>query len=180
LLKQQQQEAPGHFCLPACLAVIHHGFCGRPKVSDNSLTGTAGGKRESLSVAATAQPAITKLSNDSDMQREWLIRECLLPDPCFLKLTATVRGRLDKIGASISPGNPMQSDLNPQPPLIERIERALVLLAYFIELDGNVHLPMYEKFEAELQDLKDREDAKARARRRLMAYSDVGGLRAIR
>jgi hypothetical protein len=74
----------------------------------------------------------------------------------------------------------MQSNKPAQLPMIERIERALVLLAYFIELDGDVHLPMYEKFEAELQELKDREDAKARARRRLMAYSDGGALRAIR
>ena len=51
---------------------------------------------------------------------------------------------------------------------IERTERALVLLAYFIELDGDVHPPMYEKFEAELADLKAREDIGARARRRLM------------
>ena len=64
--------------------------------------------------------------------------------------------------------------------MIERIERALVLLAYFIELDGDVHLPMYEKFEAELQELKNKEDTKGRARLRLMAYSDAGGLRAIR
>jgi hypothetical protein len=62
----------------------------------------------------------------------------------------------------------------------ERIERAMVLLAYFIELDGDVHLPMYEKFEAELQDLKRKEDTKARARRLLVAYSDAGGLKAIR
>ena len=40
-----------------------------------------------------------------------------------------------------------------QLPMIERIERALVLLAYFIELDGDVHVPMFEKFEAELKEL---------------------------
>ena len=44
---------------------------------------------------------------------------------------------------------------------IERIERALVLLAHFIELVGDVHLPMYEKLEAELADLKAREDTRA-------------------
>ena len=44
--------------------------------------------------------------------------------------------------------------------LVERIERALVLLAYFIELDGDVHLPLFEKFEAELLELKRRESAK--------------------
>jgi hypothetical protein len=74
----------------------------------------------------------------------------------------------------------MLTERKSQLPMIERIERALVLLAYFIELDGVVHLPMYEKFEAELQESKNREDAKARARRRLMAYSDAGALRAIR
>jgi hypothetical protein len=43
-----------------------------------------------------------------------------------------------------------------QPSTIERIERALLLLAYFIELDGDVHVPMYAKFEAELEELKKR------------------------
>jgi hypothetical protein len=44
-----------------------------------------------------------------------------------------------------------------QPPITsERLERALVLLAYFIEMDGDVHLPMYEKFEAELAELKNK------------------------
>jgi hypothetical protein len=36
--------------------------------------------------------------------------------------------------------------------LIERTERALVLLAYFIELDGDVYVPTFEKFEVELED----------------------------
>jgi hypothetical protein len=49
-----------------------------------------------------------------------------------------------------------------QPPLIERIERALLLLAYFISLDGDVHLPMFEKFEVELEELRRRESAKDR------------------
>ncbi|MDA9440582.1 hypothetical protein XH98_15985 [Bradyrhizobium sp. CCBAU 51745] len=74
----------------------------------------------------------------------------------------------------------MPSDTTYQPPLIERIERALVLLAYFIELDGDVHLPLYEKFEAELEELKAKADARQRARQRLMAYSDLGALKAIR
>jgi hypothetical protein len=54
--------------------------------------------------------------------------------------------------------------------MIERIEHALVLLAYFIELDGDVYVPMYEKFEAELDELIRREDTKARARQRLRAH----------
>ncbi len=54
--------------------------------------------------------------------------------------------------------------------LIERVERALVLLAYFIELDGDVHIPMYERLEAELAELKRREDTRSRARRLIAGY----------
>ena len=61
-------------------------------------------------------------------------------------------------------------------PLIERVERALVLLAYFIELDGDVHLPLFEKFEAELEELKRKEGVKDRARRLLLSYSRDGGV----
>jgi hypothetical protein len=64
---------------------------------------------------------------------------------------------------------------------IERLERALVLLAYFIELDGDMHLQMYEKFEAELAELKTKEALKDRARKRLESYlNEGGGLKAIR
>ncbi len=67
------------------------------------------------------------------------------------------------------------------PLTVERLERALVLLAYFIELDGNVHLPMYEQFETELAELKTKEAAKHRARMRLESYlNEGGGLKAIR
>ena len=66
-----------------------------------------------------------------------------------------------------------------QPNLIERIERALLLLAYFIELDGDVHVPMYEKFEAELAALKTAADVKVRARQRLEAYKRSGDGKAI-
>ncbi len=70
----------------------------------------------------------------------------------------------------------MDIDQNQQLPMMER---ALVLLAYFIELDGDVHLPMYEKFEAELRDLKQRADTRTRARNLLRSYSDAGALKAI-
>jgi hypothetical protein len=67
------------------------------------------------------------------------------------------------------------------PLTVERLERALVLLAYFIELDGDVHLSMYEKFEAELSELKMKEATKNRARKRLECYlNEGGGLKAIR
>src|SRR5688572_5892380 len=61
------------------------------------------------------------------------------------------------------------------PSLVGRAERALVLLAHFIELDGDVHVPMYERLEAELQELKRRESTKERARKLLMSYSRPGG-----
>jgi hypothetical protein len=64
--------------------------------------------------------------------------------------------------------------------LIPRIERALLMLAYFIELDGDVHVPMYEKFEAELKELKAQQDVKARAHLLLSTYREAGGLKAIR
>ena len=60
-------------------------------------------------------------------------------------------------------------------PLIERVERALVLLACFIEMDGDVHVPMYEKFEAELEQLRRKEGTKDRARRLLSSYSRSAG-----
>jgi hypothetical protein len=63
--------------------------------------------------------------------------------------------------------------------LIERTESTLVLLAYFIELDGDVHLPMFEKFEAGLNELRRKEGAKERARCLLSSYSRDGGTKAI-
>ena len=54
--------------------------------------------------------------------------------------------------------------------LIARIEHALVLLAYFIELDGDVHLPMFEKFESELADLKRKKATRERAKTLLENY----------
>lgn len=62
---------------------------------------------------------------------------------------------------------------------VERLERVLVLLAYFIELDGDVHVAMYERFEAELLELRRRETTKDRARRLLLSYSRVGEPKAI-
>lgn len=67
----------------------------------------------------------------------------------------------------------------PQFDMIMRIERALLLLAYFIELDGDVHVPMYEKFEAELVTLKATADVRARASERLARYKQSGEGRAI-
>ena len=63
--------------------------------------------------------------------------------------------------------------------MIERIERALVLLAAFIEMDGDAHVPMYERLEAELERLQRAESTKDRARRLLSSYNRSGGLKAI-
>lgn len=73
----------------------------------------------------------------------------------------------------------MHTPEQPQPSLIERIERALLLLAYFIELDSDVHLPMFEKFEIELVELRRKESAKDRPRRLLSSYCRDGGIKAI-
>jgi hypothetical protein len=63
--------------------------------------------------------------------------------------------------------------------LIERIERVLILLAYFIQLDGDAHVAMHEKFESELDELRRREGTKERARRLLASYSRSGDVKAI-
>lgn len=73
----------------------------------------------------------------------------------------------------------MPKDERPVLTPIERTERALLLLAYFMELDGDVYLPMFEKFEAELAEMKAAETARDRARRLLERYSRDGGLKAI-
>ena len=66
-----------------------------------------------------------------------------------------------------------------QPSLIERIQRALLLLAYFIELDGDVYVPLFETLEKELEVLKQRETTKDRARQLLASYSRSGDVKAI-
>ena len=63
--------------------------------------------------------------------------------------------------------------------MITRIERALLLLAHFIELDGDVHVPMYERFEAELAALRATADVRSRANERLMRYKRSGDGNAI-
>lgn len=66
-----------------------------------------------------------------------------------------------------------------QRPMIERVERAMVLLAYLIELDGDEHVPMFEKFETELKELRQTEDVKVRARRLLELHHRLRADRAF-
>ncbi len=61
-----------------------------------------------------------------------------------------------------------------------RIERALLLLAYLIERDGDEYLVLYEKLESHLVELRSREGAKDRARRLIEAYSRAVHGNAIR
>jgi hypothetical protein len=62
-----------------------------------------------------------------------------------------------------------------------RLERALLVLAYFIELDGDAHVALFQRLEEELAELRRRESAKDRARRLLDGYSSrAGDLKAIR
>lgn len=67
----------------------------------------------------------------------------------------------------------------PEPITIDRVERALLLLAYIIERDGDAYLPLYEKLETYLFDLRSRAGAKERARQLLEAYSRAGTGNAI-
>ena len=93
------------------------------------------------------------------------------------RLSALPRKR--HTGSSTLATQPVDDAIDARLSTADRIERALVLLAYFIELDGDVHVPLFEKFEAELQALRQAEDTRARARQLLSAYSRSGGLKAI-
>jgi hypothetical protein len=50
---------------------------------------------------------------------------------------------------------------------VERLERALVLCAYLVELDGPVMVPLFERLERELAAKRETQDAVDRAKRLL-------------
>jgi hypothetical protein len=56
-----------------------------------------------------------------------------------------------------------------QPITVERLERALLLVAYIMERDGSVYVPIYERLEHELEIMKHTEATMDRARERLEA-----------
>lgn len=66
------------------------------------------------------------------------------------------------------------SDVN-----VERLECALAVSAYLMELDGPVHAPLFEKLERELASLRARDDTAARAKRLLESYGGRPPLAAI-
>jgi hypothetical protein len=66
------------------------------------------------------------------------------------------------------------------PVTIERLERALALCAYFIELDGPVVIPLFESLERDLAAARAEQDTVARAKRLLESYGGMTEHRAIR
>lgn len=67
-----------------------------------------------------------------------------------------------------------------EPSLLQRVERALLLLAYFIEIDGDIHVALYERLENELRELQRKEETKDRARHLLLSYGQNGPSNAMR
>ncbi|SHN69196.1 hypothetical protein [Bradyrhizobium erythrophlei] len=53
---------------------------------------------------------------------------------------------------------------------VERLERALAVSAYLVELDGPKMVPIFERIERELSALRSQQDATERARRLLESY----------
>lgn len=62
----------------------------------------------------------------------------------------------------------------------ERIEGALRIVAYIIDLHGEVYLPIFERLENELIAARKRRAPAERARRLLESYTISGDVRAIR
>jgi hypothetical protein len=58
-----------------------------------------------------------------------------------------------------------------EPVTIERLERALAICAYIIELDGPKVVPLFERLERELAAMRQAEDTVGRAKRLLESYS---------
>jgi hypothetical protein len=50
---------------------------------------------------------------------------------------------------------------------VERLERALALCAYLVELDGPIVVPLFLRIERELAALRSQQDATERAKRLL-------------
>jgi hypothetical protein len=66
-----------------------------------------------------------------------------------------------------------------QPVTIERLERALAVVAYMMERDGPVLVPIFEKLERELAKMKSDQDAIGRARQLLESYGGAAGVKAL-
>lgn len=73
----------------------------------------------------------------------------------------------------------LTGEANQPPDMIARLEAALLLLATLMELDGDIHVPVFERLEAELASRRRVEDARDRARRLLADYNRSGERSAI-
>ena len=61
---------------------------------------------------------------------------------------------------------------------LERLERALAIVAYVVVQHGKVYAPILERLEREVEAAR-RDDPVLRARKLLAAYTDDGGLKAM-
>jgi hypothetical protein len=60
-----------------------------------------------------------------------------------------------------------------KPVTIERLERGMVVLAYLMVRDGDVHAPMYERLECELAEMKRKAATLERARQLLASETGI-------
>jgi hypothetical protein len=61
-----------------------------------------------------------------------------------------------------------------EPVTIERLERALAVLAYLVVLDGPVVIPLFERMERELAAMRAQQATVERAKRLLESYAPPG------
>jgi hypothetical protein len=73
----------------------------------------------------------------------------------------------------------MQSGIASDYVSLERLERALAVMAYVVLRHGAVYAPILARLEREVEAAR-RDDPLVRARRILDAYTDVGGRKAMR
>lgn len=66
-----------------------------------------------------------------------------------------------------------------QPVTLERLDQALVRVAFLMELHGPVLAPIFERLEREADTMRSHQDAAGRAKRLLDSYRVAGGVKAI-
>lgn len=66
-----------------------------------------------------------------------------------------------------------------EPLTAERLERAIVVLAYVITVHGPVYAPLLDALERELEEVRRQAAPLERAQRILAAYTADGGVKAI-
>jgi hypothetical protein len=74
----------------------------------------------------------------------------------------------------------MTERIGPSDPVTpERLERALVYLAYLITVDGPIYTPLFDRLEQEILETRRQATPLERAQRVLAAYTTGGGTKAI-